>query len=31
MCKEITLEKYVELAKTIKEVYEKTSIVLSIA
>ena len=30
MRKEITFKRYVELAKTIKEVYEKTSIILSI-
>ncbi len=28
--REITLKKYVELAKTIKQAYDKTSIVLSI-
>jgi len=27
---EITLKKYVELAKTIKETYEKTTIILSV-
>jgi hypothetical protein len=31
MCREITLKKYVELAKIIKEVYEKTAVILSIA
>jgi len=31
MGKEITFKKYIEIAKTIREVYEKTSIILSIA
>ena len=31
MRKEITLKTYADLAKTVKQVYEKTSIVLSIA